>query len=51
MSNLTAIQCLHLETPLHEVLLQQLVIEKLDPITRKEFETQAPSIVFPSLVM
>ena len=43
MSNLNAIQCLHLETPLHEVLLQQLVLEKLDPITRKEFETQAPS--------
>ena len=45
-SNLNALESLQLEMPLHEILLQQLILDKLDSSTRKEFEMQAPNDTF-----
>jgi hypothetical protein len=43
-SNLNAIEALDLETPLHEVLLSQLVLERIDEHSRKEWEDKQSAI-------
>jgi hypothetical protein len=48
-SNLNAIEALDLETPLHEVLLSQLVLERIDEHSRKEWEVRTSSQQFARL--
>ncbi|XP_046404409.1 uncharacterized protein LOC124169753 isoform X1 [Ischnura elegans] len=49
VSNYNAIEALKLDTPLHEVLLSQLLLEKIDEQTCKEWEVKANNQQFPRL--
>jgi hypothetical protein len=48
-SNLNAVEALKIETPLHEIILSHLVLERISLNLRKQWENSSPSEVYPSL--
>jgi hypothetical protein len=48
-SNLNAVEALKIETPLHEIILSHLVLERISLSLRKQWENSSPSEVYPSL--
>jgi Protein of unknown function (DUF1759)/Putative peptidase (DUF1758) len=47
--NMNAIAALQLQTPLHEILLSQLLLDKVDVASRKQWESTVTSKELPSL--
>ncbi|PNF13605.1 hypothetical protein B7P43_G17664 [Cryptotermes secundus] len=48
-SNLNAVEALKIETPLHEIVLSHLVLERISLNLRKQWENSSSSKVYPSL--